>query len=49
MPNPKKGEPTKKFVSRFMGSSEAKRSFPDSKQRAAVAYSKARKRGRRGS
>ena len=39
MPNPKKGEKKSEFVSRYMGSAEAKRSFPDEKQRVAVAYS----------
>ncbi len=44
MPKPAKGESQKHFVSRYMASSEAKRSFPDPKQRAAVAYSESRKR-----
>ena len=39
MPAPHKGEKRSKYVSRFMGSSEAVKSFPDAKQRAAVAYS----------
>ena len=45
MPYPTKGEGTQHYVSRFMGSSEANKSFPDQKQRAAVAYSIARQRG----
>lgn len=48
MPDPKKGESQKKYVSRFMGSSEAAKSFPDPKQRAAVAYSKFKKGQKRG-
>lgn len=47
MPNPRKGEKRGKFVARFMASAEAKRDFPDQKQRAAVAYSKWRKKGRK--
>ena len=43
MPSPAKGEKRKDYVSRFMGSSEAVKSFPDAKQRAAVAYSMYRK------
>lgn len=42
MPDPTKGEGEKDFVSRFMYSAEARRDFPDEKQRAAVAYSKYR-------
>lgn len=39
MPQPNKGEPMSKFVSRYMGSKEARKSFPKQSQRAAVAYS----------
>jgi len=39
MPYPVKGEKKGAYVSRFMGSEEAQKSFPDQKQRAAVAYS----------
>ena len=39
MPWPKPGEEKQHYVSRFMGSGEARKSFPDQKQRAAVAYS----------
>src|SRR3972149_1222641 len=42
MPNPKKGESQADYVKRFMGSEEAKRDFPDEKQRLAVAHSKYR-------
>lgn len=45
MPRPTPGEGTQHFVSRYMGSSESRKSFPDQKQRAAVAYSIARQRG----
>jgi hypothetical protein len=44
MPLPQKGEPIKKFIGRFMGSAEANKSFPDQKQRAAVAYSEFRRK-----
>lgn len=43
-PLPTKGEPMKKFVSRYLGSAEAEKSFPNQKQRAAVAYSEFRRR-----
>lgn len=39
MPHPTKGESQSEFVGRFMGSAEAKKSFPKQSQRAAVAYS----------
>lgn len=39
MPEPHKGEPLNKFVSRYVSSSRAKKDFPDIKQRLAVAYS----------
>jgi hypothetical protein len=35
---PQKGEKTKDFVGRFMGHAEANKTFPDMKQRIAVAY-----------
>lgn len=44
MPAPAKGEKLNTFVSRYMGSSEAQKSFPDQKQRAAVAYSEYRRK-----
>lgn len=44
---PRKGQSTARFVSSFMKNSTAKRDFPDSKQRVAVAYSQARAAGRR--
>lgn len=44
---PRKGQPTAKFVSSFMRSSVAKRDFPDTRQRVAVAYSQARAAGLR--
>ncbi len=47
MPNPKSGENLSSFMSRYMGSSEAEKSFPDAKQRAAVGYSKFRKKKKR--
>lgn len=45
MPQPSKGESLSGYVSRFMGSKEARKSFPKKSQRAAVAYSEY-KRGR---
>lgn len=39
MPRPKKGETEQEYVSRFMASEEARKDYPDEKQRAAVAYS----------
>ena len=47
MPNPQKGENLSHFVSRYMGSGEAQKTFPDPKQRAAVAYSKMRRKKKR--
>lgn len=44
MPSPKPRENLSQFVKRYMGSGEAQESFPDQKQRAAVAYSIYRKR-----
>lgn len=44
MPNPRPKETLHSFMSRFMGSKEAGADFPDQKQRAAVAYSKFRRR-----
>lgn len=40
MPNPKKNESKDDYIKRFMGSAEAQASFPDEKQRYAVAISK---------
>ena len=39
MPTPKKNESESDFVKRYMSSSEAAKSYPDDKQRVAVAYS----------
>lgn len=44
MPEPSKGESLSDFVSKYMGSKESRKSFPDQKQRAAVAYSVFRQR-----
>lgn len=48
MPTPVKGEKLSTFMHRFMGSGEAKKSFPNAKQRIAVAESeyRARKKGK---
>ena len=43
MPEPSRGETLGAFVSRYIGSKEAKRSFPKKKQREAVAYSEGEK------
>ena len=42
MPEPQKREKLNHFISRFMKSAEARKSFPKQSQRAAVAYSEAR-------
>jgi hypothetical protein len=47
MPNPVKGESLQHFVSKYMGSSHAQKSFPSQKQRAAVAYSEFRRKKKR--
>jgi len=44
MPDPREGEDKQSYVSRFVSSEEAKKSFPDIKQRLAVAYSKHRQK-----
>lgn len=44
MPYPKSGESKDVYISRFMESAEAKKDFPDDKQRVAVAYSMYEKR-----
>lgn len=44
MPKPNPGESKKDYISRFMGSEEARADFPDEKQRLAVAYSMFEKR-----
>lgn len=44
MPMPEKGESLSGYVSRFMGSKEARKSFPKQSQRAAVAYSEYKRR-----
>lgn len=43
MPDRKKGEPLNQFIGRFIQSKREKRSFPDLKQREAVAYYESRK------
>lgn len=43
MPERLKGEPLNEFVGRFAKSKREQRSFPDLKQRLAVAYSEARR------
>lgn len=47
MPSPAKGESLSGFVSKYMGSSEARKSFPKRAQRAAVAYSEYREAKKR--
>lgn len=44
MPTPEKGEKLSDFMHRYMGSKEAKKSFPNAKQRIAVAESEYRAR-----
>lgn len=47
MPEPQKGEKLSKFIGRFMRSAEARKSFPKQSQRAAVAYSEYREKGKK--
>ena len=49
MPEPSKGETLRHYMKRFMGSSEAGKSFPSAKQRVAVAYEMFKRRKKRGS
>ena len=44
MPEPVQHESLNAYVGRFMGSGEARKDFPKQSQRAAIAYSKYRKR-----
>lgn len=43
MPEPESGEKLSSFIGRYMGSKTARKHFPKKSQRAAVAYSEARK------
>ena len=43
MPDPRRGEKQPSYIKRFVKSKEAQKSFPDIKQRLAVAYSKFRR------
>ena len=46
MPMPNESDKTEEhYIHRFMTSEEAKKSFPDEKQRLAVAYSEWKKKG----
>ncbi len=47
MPEPRKGENMGEFMHRFMGSSEAEKSFPKRKQRVAVGLSMFKRRKRK--
>ena len=42
MPKPEPKESLSKYMARYMGSKESRKSFPKRKQRAAVAYSEYR-------
>ena len=46
MPEPKRSETLTGFVERYMGSKEARKSFPKQKQRAAVAYAEYKRKKR---
>lgn len=46
MPSPRKDEIEKEYISRCMSSEEAKRDFPDSKQRVAFCHSKWKNKGK---
>lgn len=39
MPDPRRGESKEEFIARYMASAEARRDYPDEKQRYAVAQS----------
>ena len=43
MPNPRRGEKQESYIRRYVRSKEAAKTFPDIKQRLAVAYSKYRR------
>lgn len=43
LPSPRKGEEQGKFVNRCMSNEQAKKDFPDQKQRSAVCFSRFRK------
>lgn len=47
MPRPERGESMSSYISRFMGSGEAKGDFPKKKQRLAVAYSMFKRKKKR--
>ena len=47
MPSPHKNEQEKEFISRCMGDSEANKTFPDQKQRAAFCYSQWRNKDKK--
>lgn len=47
MPSPRKDEPKEDFISRCMGDEEARKTFPDQKQRAAFCYSQWRNRNKK--
>jgi len=47
MPEPVKHESMNDYLGRFMGAGESQKDFPQPSQRAAVAYSKFRKRKRK--
>lgn len=47
MPLPNKGEKRQSYIARYVKSKEAQKSFPDIKQRLAVAYSEYRRHGRK--
>lgn len=46
MPLPRRGEKRSSYIQRYVKSKEAQKSFPDIKQRLAVAYSEYRRKGK---
>lgn len=44
IPNPKKAEPQKKFMSRCMSNGTMKKEYPDNKQRVAICFGSWRKK-----
>lgn len=47
LPRRKKGESVQSFVNRFVGNDRMQREFSNQKQRVAVAYSQARRKGKK--
>jgi len=46
LPRPSSGQSQQSFVSSFMGNKEMVKEYPDQKQRAAIAYSQFKRKGK---